>query len=466
MTTILIIDDEPGIRSAIKGILEDEGYTAVVAEDAIVGIELLAHSAFSLVILDVWLPRMGGIEALEEIKRLYPELPVVVISGHGNVEMAVHAIRLGAYDFIEKPLSIERLLTSTRNALETVALRSENQHLKRKGPAPEEVPSLLGESAAMAEIRGLAEQAATSEARVLITGENGTGKELLARYIHAKSGRAAGPFIALNCAAIPEGLIDSELFGHEKGAFTDAIARRIGRFEAADHGTLFLDEVADLSLSAQSKLLRVLQEMRFERVGGEKSIEVDVRVIAATNKDVQTEVASGRFREDLYFRLAVLPLRMPSLRERKEDIGLLCRSFLEAEGGKTSLSPAAETLLATRDWPGNVRELKNAMERLRVLSTEDFIEAETIQKVLGLAGSPGAAGGRVSGEERQEGRSPRSLPYIELRFDEALEQFERDYLAQKLKERDYNIAKTAEAIGITTNSLYAKIKKLGIEQGK
>ena len=405
MTTILIIDDEPGIRSAIKGILEDEGYTAVVAEDAIVGIELLAHSAFSLVILDVWLPRMGGIEALEEIKRLYPELPVVVISGHGNVEMAVHAIRLGAYDFIEKPLSIERLLTSTRNALETVALRSENQHLKRKGPAPEEVPSLLGESAAMAEIRGLAEQAATSEARVLITGENGTGKELLARYIHAKSGRAAGPFIALNCAAIPEGLIDSELFGHEKGAFTDAIARRIGRFEAADHGTLFLDEVADLSLSAQSKLLRVLQEMRFERVGGEKSIEVDVRVIAATNKDVQTEVASGRFREDLYFRLAVLPLRMPSLRERKEDIGLLCRSFLEAEGGKTSLSPAAETLLATRDWPGNVRELKNAMERLRVLSTEDFIEAEDDSKgpgPRGLArgrGRPGLGRGKAGGKE-------------------------------------------------------------------
>lgn len=457
MATILVIDDEPGIRSAIRGILEDEGYNALVAEDAIVGIELLGRGGVDLVLLDVWLPRMGGIEALEEIKKRWPELAVVVISGHGNVEMAVNAIKLGAYDFIEKPLSIERLLTVTRNALETSHLRRENRSLKLKQSASSPVEDLLGRSEAMMAVRSIAEQAAASDARVLITGGNGTGKELLARFIHAKSDRAKAPFVALNCAAIPEGLVESELFGHERGAFTDAVSRRTGRFEAASGGTLFLDEVADLSLSAQSKLLRVLQEMKFERVGGEETISVDVRVIAATNKDIRAEVAAGRFREDLYFRLAVLPIRMPSLDERLGDIPELCAAFL-AEGPESaisrSLSEGAAAALARRSWPGNVRELKNAMERLRVLSDEAIISETTVERILGHQPAAGAE------------CSPVPQRYLSCPLQEAKELFERDYLVQKLKESEYNVTRTAEAIGVYPSGLHAKIKKLGIEQEK
>jgi two-component system nitrogen regulation response regulator NtrX len=450
MATILVIDDEAGIRSAVRGILEDEGYKAVVAEDAIVGLETLDREKIDALLLDVWLPRMGGLEALGEIKKRKPELPVVVLSGHGTIDMAVRAMQLGAFDFIEKPLSIERLLASMRNALELSTLKTENKALKRAAELPPE-EELVGSSPAMVEIKGLALQAAAAEARVLITGENGTGKELLARFIHRSSARAAGPFVALNCAAIPEGLVESELFGHEKGAFTDAVARRIGRFEAADGGTLFLDEVADLSLQAQAKLLRVLQEMRFERLGGEESIKVDTRVIAATNKDIRAEVGAGRFREDLYFRLAVVTLRMPSLRERREDLPELCRVFLAASGSGTRiLSPEAAEALAKRDWPGNVRELRNAMERIRVLSDEETIGPAQVSRVLGE-------------EKAQAEESLVPERYRAAGLAEAKELFERDYLVQKLKDCDYNVAKTAEAIGVYPSGLHAKIKKLGIE---
>jgi two-component system nitrogen regulation response regulator NtrX len=319
------------------------------------------------------------------------------------------------------------------------------------------VEDLLGRSEAMMAVRSIAEQAAASDARVLITGGNGTGKELLARFIHAKSDRAKAPFVALNCAAIPEGLVESELFGHERGAFTDAVSRRTGRFEAASGGTLFLDEVADLSLSAQSKLLRVLQEMKFERVGGEETISVDVRVIAATNKDIRAEVAAGRFREDLYFRLAVLPIRMPSLDERLGDIPELCAAFL-AEGPESaisrSLSEGAAAALARRSWPGNVRELKNAMERLRVLSDEAIISETTVERILGHQPAAGAE------------CSPVPQRYLSCPLQEAKELFERDYLVQKLKESEYNVTRTAEAIGVYPSGLHAKIKKLGIEQEK
>ncbi len=456
MATILVIDDEPGIRSAVRGILEDEDYNVLVAEDAIVGLELLDRGGIDLVLLDVWLPRMGGIEALEEMKRRRPELAVAVISGHGNVEMAVRAVKLGAWDFIEKPLSIERLLTVVRNALETATLRQENKALKQHKGAGIPVEPLLGHSTAMSEVCKLAMLAATSDARVLVTGENGTGKELLARYIHANSDRALKPFIALNCAAIPEGLVESELFGHERGAFTDAVSRRIGRFEAANGGTLFLDEVADLSLSAQSKLLRVLQEMRFERLGGEETISIDVRVVAATNKDIRAEIEAGRFREDLYFRLAVIPIRMPSLSERKDDIPELCDAFLTLANGiaSRSLSPEAAEALAARNWPGNVRELKNAMERLVVLSDEVVISRATVEKVLGLQKAAEAAFSDIPGR------------YLDLGLQDAKELFERDYLAHKLKESHYNISRTAEAIGVYPSGLHAKIKKFGIEQEK
>jgi two-component system nitrogen regulation response regulator NtrX len=458
MATILIIDDEPGIRSTVRGILEDEGHNAFVAEDAIVGLELIARGGVDLVLLDVWLPRMGGLDALAEMKKRWPDLAVVVISGHGNVEMAVRAIKLGAYDFIEKPLSIERLLTSARNALEANVLRRENRALRQRSGIVEEAEELIGRSAAMTEIRAIAAQAAGSDARVLITGQNGTGKELLARFIHMRSARSKGPFVPLNCAAIPEGLVDSELFGHERGAFTDAVARRIGRFEAAHGGTLFLDEVADLSLAAQSKLLRVLQEMRFERVGGEETIEVDVRVICATNRDIAEETAAGRFREDLYFRLAVIPIRMPSLKERPEDIPDLARRFLDGPGESDprTLTEEAAAALASRNWPGNVRELKNAMERLKVLSDENPIQAATVEKILGDTQKPGHAD------------SEHLLPdrFLALGLQDAKTLFEHDYLAQKLKDCDYNITRTAETIGVYPSGLHAKIKKLGIEQEK
>ena len=334
MSTILVIDDEPAIRAAVRDILQDEHYHVLLAEDGIVGLETLETERVDLVILDVRLPRMGGMDVLKEIRRRKPELEVLVVSGHGSIDMAVQAVRLGAFDFIEKPLSIDRLLTAVRNGLSMAILRAENRRLRSSKLGEDEI---VGDSAAIREVRALADQAARSDARVLITGENGTGKELVARRIHLASTRAAGPFIAVNCAAIPDTLIESELFGHEKGAFTDAVSRRIGKFEAADAGTLFLDEIADMSLSAQSKVLRAIQDLRFERVGGEKSMESDVRVMAATNKDLEAEIAEGRFREDLFFRLAVVLVRVPPLRDRREDIPVLCRRFLAQRPGGTAL---------------------------------------------------------------------------------------------------------------------------------
>ena len=455
MATILVIDDEPGIRSTVRDILEDEGHEVLVAEDAVVGLEAMDERHPSLAVLDVWLPRMGGLDALVEMKKRRPDMEVIVVSGHGTIDMAVRALKLGAFDFIEKPLSMDRLLTAVRNALEIGELKRENRSLKRAAAAALEIEPLVGSSAALGEVLALIEQAAPSDARILITGENGTGKELVARSVHAKGKRADKPFIEVNCAAIPDTLLESELFGHEKGAFTDAVSRRAGRFEAADGGTLFLDEVADLSLPAQAKVLRVLQEMRFERLGGEKTISVDVRVIAATNKDIRAEIAAGRFREDLYFRLAVVPIRMPPLRERREDVGELCRWFLAkaaaAGAPEREISEEGLALLSARSWPGNVRELANFIERLAVMSDERLVSAQTVARVLG------------------EGSTARTEPLVGRRYGslalaEARELFERDYLVQKLRECDYNVAKAAEASGIHPSGLHAKIKKYGIEQ--
>ncbi len=457
MATILVIDDEPGIRSTVRDILEDEGHSVIVAEDAVVGLEAMDAHGPDLAVLDIWLPRMGGLDALAEMKKRRPEMEVLVVSGHGTIDMAVRALKLGAFDFIEKPLSMDRLLTAARNALEIGELRRENRDLKRAASASTDFEPLIGSSPALAEVKALIDQAAPSDARILITGENGTGKELVARAIHAKGRRAGKPFIEVNCAAIPDTLLESELFGHEKGAFTDAVSRREGRFEAADGGTLFLDEVADLSLSAQAKVLRVLQEMRFERLGGEKTVSVDVRVIAATNKDIRAEIAAGRFREDLYFRLAVVPVHMPSLRERRGDVPELCRYFLAkaAAAGKPEREISSEGLaaLSARNWPGNVRELANFIERLAVMSDERLVSAETVSRVMN-------EGSREKPEPLVAKR------YGSLALSEARELFERDYLVQKLVECEYNVARAADASGIHPSGLHAKIKKFGIEQGK
>jgi len=341
-----------------------------------------------------------------------------------------------------------------RNAQALVKLRVENARLKRKAV---EADDILGASKAIQDVRSLIEQSAKSDARVLITGDNGTGKELAAQRIHELSERSEGPFIAVNCAAIPETLIESELFGHEKGSFTDAVSRRKGKFELAHRGPLFLDEIADMSLSAQAKVLRAIQEMRFERLGGEETLESDVRVIAATNKDLREEIAQGRFREDLYFRLNVIPIRMPALRERREDIPLLARVFLDkhANGASRSLEAKAMAILAEHEWPGNVRELKNFMERVTVMSDEDEISAETVEHFIAHSS------GRLV-----EATPDRLDQLSELRLTDAREAFERGYLLHNLKKYGYNVAKTAESIGVYPSNLHAKIKKFGIEAGE
>ena len=454
MSKILVVDDEQGIREALTGILEDEGYEVRVAPDGIEGLGLMQAEGIDLVMLDIWLPNMGGVDVLKEIKEHYPEVPVVIISGHGSIDIAVKAVKLGAFDFIEKPLSLERVVTAVQNALEMEHLRRENKALKHTIEQREE---LLGHGDAIKKIRGIIEQAGRTSSRILITGENGTGKELVARAIHRRSERAEYPFVEVNCAAIPDSLIESELFGHEKGAFTHAVNRRRGKFEVADTGTIFLDEVADMSLSAQAKVLRVIQEMRFERVGGEESINVDVRVIAATNRDIQAEIAAGNFREDLYFRLNVIPIDVPPLRDRAEDIPALVRHFmteLDVTGGEQPkrLSEDGMQLLQSYEWPGNVRELKNFIERINIMSEEEVIGPDTIREHLG--------------QNRLQTGDSGMQEYSDMGLSEARDSFERKYIVQKLEENGYNISRTAQALGIYPSNLHGKIKKFGIEMRK
>ncbi|OHD75879.1 MAG: Fis family transcriptional regulator [Spirochaetes bacterium RIFOXYC1_FULL_54_7] len=456
MSAILVIDDEPGIRTTVKDILEDEGHRAFSAEDGPAGLEILKRERIDVVLLDVWLPRMGGIDVLKAIKANYPAIEVIVVSGHASIDMAVSAVKLGAFDFIEKPLSIERLVTAVRNARALSSLRLENAKLRRNTV---EDPELFGTSPAMDQVRELIHQSADSDARVLITGENGTGKEMAARSIHAQSARASGPFVAVNCAAMPDTLIESELFGHEKGSFTDASSRRKGKFETAHTGTLFLDEIADMSLQAQSKVLRAIQGMRFERLGGEETLEVDVRIIAATNKDLKHEISRGTFREDLFFRLNVIPIRMPALRDRPEDIPVLAARFLATYAAKDSsprlLSTGAAEILAAHPWPGNVRELKNFIERVSVMCDDNPVPESAVRHFLaGLDGKP-------------ETRAVDSLSeLVDLRLTGAKDAFERKYLVHNLRKHDYNIARTAEGIGVYPSNLHAKIKKYGIEVGE
>jgi two-component system nitrogen regulation response regulator NtrX len=462
MSAILIIDDEAGIRLTLASILKDEKYEVFTAEDAVVGLELLDKERIDLVFLDVLLPRLGGMEALEHIRRDWPAVETVMISGHANVDMAVRAVKLGAFDFLEKPLSLDKILTVCRNALAMAGLRTENRNLKKNGSIIRD--DIIGASAAINEVRELARQAAASDARILITGENGSGKEIVARAIHLGSSRANGPFVEVNCAAIPETLIESELFGHEKGAFTDAVTSRKGRFEVANGGTLFMDEIGDMSLSAQAKVLRAIQEQKIERLGGEKTIETDVRIVSATNQNLEKACGEGRFRQDLFFRLNVIPIHIPPLRERLEDIPLLLQHFLKILGAEpVELEEDALQFLCSLSWPGNVRELRNLAERIAVMHRGNRIDSVALMNLVRRN-----HGGQNRPADRQDGiageTNGASLPpdILEQNFSEAKENFEKYYLQFHLSRNSGIISKTAEAIGIYPSNLHAKLKRHNI----
>jgi two-component system nitrogen regulation response regulator NtrX len=448
--SVLVVDDEVNIRKTLNGVLSDEGYKVLLAETAEKALETLSRSLVDAVLLDVWLPVMDGLEALRRIREMYPLLPVIMISGHGTIDMAVKAVKNGAFDFIEKPISLDKLLITLARAIEREMLRSENVELKEK---MERKFRLVGESEAMRKLRAEIAAAGPTNASVLVSGENGSGKEIVAREIHRHSRRAGKPFVAVNCAAIPEELIESELFGHERGAFTGAVGRRRGRFEAADGGTLFLDEVGDMSPRTQAKILRVLEEREFERVGGGEKVRTDVRIIAATNRNLAREVAEGRFREDLLFRLNVFPVLVPPLRERKEDIPSIAGHFAEEiclEQGKERKSFSAEAMqrMLSHSWPGNVRELRNVVERLVILSMGQAIDEGTARRVL-PAETPSA-------------EPPLAQALGEENFRDATLAFEKAYLERKLRENDFNVSRTAEKLGLDRTSIHRKMKQLGI----
>jgi two-component system nitrogen regulation response regulator NtrX len=400
----------------------------------------------------VLLPKLGGLDALEQIHANWPGLEIVMISGHANIDMAVRAVKGGAFDFLEKPLSLDKVLTVCRNALALRKLREENRKLKKSASLAHK--DIVGTSYAIKGIRDLVRQAASCDARILITGENGTGKEVVARAIHLGSSRSERPFVGLNCAAIPDTLLESELFGHEKGAFTDAVSSRKGRFEIAGGGTLFLDEIGDMSLPAQAKVLRVIQEQKIERVGGEKTIDTDVRLIAASNKDLEKACAQGQFRQDLYFRLNVIPIHVPPLRERKDDILLLLCHFLKEQGIENMrLEDDATELLLSYNWPGNVRELKNLAERITVMHTGDSINGQDITGLLGMG----------TGDRNAVSETPEPVKsFMEQNFNDAKESFEKCYLEFQFSRNNGIISRTAEAIGIYPSNLHAKLKKYGI----
>src|SRR5687767_4594874 len=443
MARILIIDDEPAIRSTLSTILEDEGHKTTACESGEEGLAQFARDEFDLVLCDLWLPGIDGLSVLERLHGSGAP-PVIVISGHGSIDSAVRATRLGAYDFLEKPLSLERVLLTVNHALSDRRLREQVRDLRRS-LALEEL--LVGESEAMKKLDQQIRSAAASHSRVLITGENGSGKEIVARTLHRLSPRAEQAFVDVNCAAIPEELIESELFGHRKGAFTGAIDDRKGKFELADGGTLFLDEVGDMSLKTQAKVLRVLQEQTFQRVGGQQTIKVDVRVLAATNKDLATEIANGSFRSDLYYRLNVIPIEVPPLRARGNDVVLLAEHFLlrfAAETGQRAkkLSAGAASKLRSYHWPGNVRELRNVIERLAILLPADTIEPEDLQ-----------FGARTE--------TPTEIA-TNLTLREARDEFEKQYILARLREYAGNVSRTADALGVERSNLYRKLHAYGI----
>jgi len=448
MATILIVDDEESVRRSIADVLSDEGHRTVLAAGSDEAEKEIAAGLPDLVLLDVAMPGRDGLELLEQLRASHPELPVVMMSGHGTIETAVRATKLGAYDFLEKPLTYDKLLLRIDHGLERARLAQENQELRQALLGESEI---IGDSAVMAKLKEQIEIAAPTDGWVLITGENGTGKELVARWVHVRSKRASGPFVAVNCAAIPEELIESELFGHEKGAFTGAIQRKRGRFEMADRGTIFLDEIGDMSLMTQAKILRILQEHRFERVGGTETIEVNVRVIAATNKDLQVEMSNGRFREDLFYRLNVIPFHVPALRDRKEDIPTLIERFLAqyaAESGRPArtISPKALAKLKEYAWPGNVRELQNLIERLVLMTPGETIDVADLPP-------------QVTSAERDRWLRGSGTDTLA----QARAAFERVWLLERLSQYGWNISRTADAVGIARESLSRKLKSLKID---
>jgi two-component system nitrogen regulation response regulator NtrX len=449
MASILVVDDEPGVRSSISGVLRDEGFDVDTAETGEACLEQANGASYDVIVLDIWLPGLDGLTTLRRLRERQIDSQVVIISGHGNIESAVRAIKMGAFDFIEKPLSLEKTVLVVRNALRQRDLEAENRALRARVDR-QQLTTMVGESPAMNNLRQEVDLAAPTNGRVLILGENGTGKELVARTIHQTSRRKSGPFIEVNCAAIPEELIESELFGHARGAFTGAVADKPGRFEQASGGTIFLDEIADMSLKTQAKVLRVLQEQVMERVGGTQRIKVDVRVVAATNKDLPGEIRAGRFREDLYFRLNVIPIFVPALRDRQQDIPLLADHFmalLAAEYGRRPkrLAPEAAARLQQYGWPGNVRELRNDIERLIIMVGGDTITAQD----LGFLGRDGVPEAPVS-----------HGPVVPL--SEARDQFEKDYILQTLAAQQGNMSRTAEVLGVERSNLYKKLRAFGI----
>jgi two-component system nitrogen regulation response regulator NtrX len=454
--TILVVDDEKDIRISLTGILEDEGYQVVTAASGLEALEVAREDLPDLVLLDIWMPGMDGLETLEKLKTLFPYITVIMISGHGTIETAVRATKLGAFDFIEKPLSLDKVLISVVNALRMKDLCVENDELKRVAGNEHE---LIGASAVMVALREQIMRVAPTNASVLVSGANGTGKELVARSIHYYSQRHIKPFVAINCAAIPEELIESELFGHEKGAFTGALAQKKGKFDLADGGTLFLDEIGDMSLKTQAKVLRILQERCFERVGGTRLVAVDVRIIAATNKNLNEEISHGHFREDLYYRLNVVPFRVPALRERSDDIPLLVQHFVNLfyrKEGRDPKSFLSETLIMLKQyhWPGNVRELKNIIERILIMTPGRTITCDDIPDLRGGNNEPDNCCATLDGD----------LALVTLR--EAREGFEREFIIQKLEENDWNISRTAEIIELERSNLHRKIKTYGIDVRK
>jgi len=447
--TILIVDDEPGVRSALAGVLRDEGFGVEAVDSGEACLDRAARGAYDLIVLDVWLPGIDGLATLQRLRERQVDAQVVMISGHGNIESAVRAIKMGAFDFVEKPLSLEKTVLVVRNALRQRRLEAENRALRAR---VDRRLTMVGESDEMAQLREQVAMAAPTNGRVLIYGENGTGKELVARTVHTLSRRRHGPFIEVNCAAIPEELIESELFGHVRGAFTGAVADRRGKFEAADGGTIFLDEIGDMSLKTQAKVLRVLQEQVVEPVGGTQTVRVDVRVLAATNKDLPAAIRNGEFREDLYFRLNVIPVFVPPLRARRGDIPLLADHFMATFAGEygrrpKALSHEAIAELQRYPWPGNVRELRNVIERLMIMVPGDTIAAADVRflspdaAVLPVDAAPGGA----------------FLP-----LHAARDRFEQQYILRALSQQQGNMTRTAELLGVERSNLYRKMRAFGI----
>ncbi len=446
---ILIVDDEAGVRSSLRSVLLDEGYEVELAESGEQCLEVYERNPCDAILLDVWLPKMDGLETLRELQQRGMDATVIMMSGHGNIETAVRATKLGAFDFVEKPLSLEKTVLVLRNALKQRLLETRNRMLREQ---LQRRHTLIGKSSKIERLREEIRRAAPTNGRVLVFGENGTGKELVARMIHATSLRAEEAFVEMNCAAIPEELIESELFGHVKGSFTGAVDDKKGKFELADGGTLFLDEIADMSLRTQAKVLRALQEQKFESVGGASSVQVDVRVLAATNKDLEEEIRQGRFREDLYFRLAVIPIHVPSLRDRASDVSLLAEHFASEfaqEYGRRPKEFSAPALAALKKyrWPGNVRELKNVIERLVIMAPNDKIDFSDLPAAL-----------RGEDSDRADGNSGRRLS-----LREGWERFERELIRRTLEDNSWNITRAARILKLERSHLHRKIKSYGID---